>query len=154
MSSLAVAPLASVTVTRQVERLGAPSEIVAPQNGFALLALLIDGVSPLTLVHAYVNGDVPPETEVPGVLEVTEPESAKPLPDPNTSLAVTLMALLPRRFDIPIAPLATWARVRTAVSPRRISALDDRPSSTLTCDIEIGPVDGSGKAYTPGGVGH
>jgi hypothetical protein len=79
-----------------------------------------------------VNGNVPPLTVVPGVLDVTNPEIENPLPDPETLFALTENADFPRRLFIEIAPLGTPASVRTADSPSEIVAVDDRPSSVFT----------------------
>jgi hypothetical protein len=53
---------------------------------------------------------------------------------------------LPRKLFILIVPEATPAKVRTAVSFKLIEAVEVRPSSTLTWDIDIVPV-GSAMYY-------
>lgn len=95
----------------------------------------------LEIVHEYAEG-VPPETLTendPNVREAVVPLSVRP-----DGVIVTDTALLPSRLFSEIAPDGTPARDRTAVSPREIEAVAERPSSVFTCESEIGPEDGRG----------
>jgi hypothetical protein len=51
--------------------------------------------------------------------------------------------LLPYRLDSEIGPVGTPARVLTAVSPRDIVAVAERPNSVFTFPRDIGPEDWS-----------
>ena len=77
----AVADTLSVTVTRQVETFGEPSEAVADQLGFCALALLIETPLPETKAQAKdTYGGTPPDGVVLGdCVDVTTPEDAKPV---------------------------------------------------------------------------
>jgi hypothetical protein len=69
---------------------------------------------------------------------ISDKNTAVPAEVPPSGLKVAAGAFdLPRRLSIEIVPDATPANVRTADSLSEIEAVADRPSSVLTCDMDM-----------------
>ena len=73
-------------------------------------------------------------------LASSDKTTLEPEDGPPSGVQVALL-LLPYRFCKDIAPDATPANVRTAVSPRDMVAVLDRPSSVFTFASEMAPED-------------
>lgn len=69
---------------------------------------------------------------------VSDSNTGAPADVPPSGVNVT--ALLPRKSFIEIAPDGTPANERTALSFSEMVAVAERPSSVLTCDMDIVPV--------------
>jgi hypothetical protein len=72
---------------------------------------------------------------------ISDKNTAVPAEVPPSGLKVAAGAFdLPRRLSIEIVPDATPANVRTAASFKLIVAVEVRPSSVLTSDMDMVPV--------------
>jgi hypothetical protein len=89
-------------------------------------------------VPALLTLNVPPEVKV-WTLKVCPPEEYVVTVPP----VATMYRDLPYRSLMEMAPEGFCANARTSASFRLIWAVDDFCSSTLTCDSERGPDDGS-----------
>ena len=73
-------------------------------------------------------------------LNICVSDSTTGLPEDVPPSGVNATFGLPRRSFIEIVPDGTPANERTALSLSEIVAVAERPSSVLTCDMDIVPV--------------